>query len=120
MTNGSITILNASSNILGINSYNNGDDSSKQGFVFISINHGFKFSSIIKSYPNISKEYLYFWNVYYTLIQVNTIIDLIFGKIVLVNLPCVYNPIHYMTFNFPTPVNHNAKNASTQHYLSNE
>lgn len=45
----SITILKASSIILGSNSYNNGDDSSKHGLVFISISHGLYWLSIIKS-----------------------------------------------------------------------
>lgn len=61
---GSITILNAWSIILGINSFNNGDDSSRQGLVLISINHGFNYSSNIKSYPKISNEYLHFLNVF--------------------------------------------------------
>lgn len=43
--------------IRGINFYNNDDDSSIQGFVFTSISQTLYFSSIIKSYPNISNEY---------------------------------------------------------------
>jgi hypothetical protein len=43
--------------ILGISILRIEEDSSKQGFVLISIIHGLKNWSIIKSYPNISKQF---------------------------------------------------------------
>lgn len=51
---GSIDILNALSNILGMILDNTGHVVSRQGFVFISIRFTPKSSSIMKSYPNIS------------------------------------------------------------------
>ena len=52
--------LNASSSILGIKLFNNFELSSKQGFVFTSINQVLKSESNIKSYPKISKQYFLF------------------------------------------------------------
>lgn len=54
--------LNASFSILGNNSLSKSLDSSMQGLVLTSINQTFNKSSIIKSYPNISKQYLYSFN----------------------------------------------------------
>lgn len=45
-------------NILGSNIYNIELDSSMHGFVFTSINQVLKSLSIMKSYPNISIQYL--------------------------------------------------------------
>lgn len=48
---GSTAILNKFSTIVGIILLKSGQESSKQGFVFASINHNLKLSSIIKSSP---------------------------------------------------------------------
>jgi hypothetical protein len=56
---GSIAILIAFSIIAGMILAKYGDESSKHGFVFTSINHGFISSSNIKSYPKISKEHYF-------------------------------------------------------------
>lgn len=54
---GSSAILKALSINVGIILVNIGDyAASKQGFVFISINHTLKLSSIMKSMPNTSNE----------------------------------------------------------------
>ena len=53
ISNLSIVNLNASFNILGINIFNNLEDSSIQGFVLIYIKNKFFYLSIIKSYPKI-------------------------------------------------------------------
>lgn len=52
---GSKPIFNAFYTIAGIIRPSNGQDSSRQGFVLISISQGLKSSSIIKSIPNTSK-----------------------------------------------------------------
>jgi len=54
----SIVNLKASSSILGINFFNILLDYSRQGFVLTSMSQGCPVSSIIKSYPKISKENL--------------------------------------------------------------
>lgn len=52
---GSTQILNICSIMFGINLERRGELSYRQGFVLISINQGFRSSSIIKSMPNNSK-----------------------------------------------------------------
>ena len=55
---GSITILKALSNIVGISLASSGLESSRQGFVFTSIRYTLKSSDIIKSSPNTSKVFM--------------------------------------------------------------